>query len=102
MTAEGDNWYSYELEETATSNIIFNNGNGQQTPDLSRSSGEWWYKDNTWYDSKPTTETGGGGSTGGTLSIGSCGKGNMRIYVLSLPNNVAPGKIGEDGAYLKQ
>lgn len=29
MTAEGDNWYSYELEETATSNIIFNNGNGQ-------------------------------------------------------------------------
>lgn len=39
--------------------------------------------------------------TNGTLSIDSCGKGNMRIYVLSLPNNVAPGKIGEDGAYLK-
>ncbi len=76
MTAEGDNWYSYELEETATSNIIFNNGNGQQTPDLSRSSGEWWYKDNTWYDSKPTTETGGGGSTGGTTG-GTTDDGNV-------------------------
>ena len=39
--------------------------------------------------------------TDGTLSIPSVGKGNMRIYVLDLPGNSAPGKIGEDGTYLK-
>ena len=32
----------------------------------------------------------------GTLTTDSVGKGNMRIYVLN-----GPGKIGEDGAYLK-
>ena len=39
--------------------------------------------------------------TNGTLSIPSVGKGNMRVYVLDLPGNSAPGKIGEDGTYLK-
>ena len=39
--------------------------------------------------------------TNGTLSIPSVGKGNMRVYVLDLPGNSAPGKIGEAGAYLK-
>ena len=37
----------------------------------------------------------------GTLSMSFSGKGNMRVYVLSLPNNPAPGKIGEAGPYLK-
>ena len=32
----------------------------------------------------------------GTLTTEAVGKGNMRIYVLN-----GPGKIGEDGAYLK-
>ena len=40
--------------------------------------------------------------TNGTLSIGSVGKGNMRVYVLDLGGkNAAPGKIGESGAYLR-
>lgn len=37
----------------------------------------------------------------GSLSVSLSGKGNMRVYVLSLPNNPAPGKIGEAGPYLK-
>lgn len=37
----------------------------------------------------------------GSLSISCSGKGNMRVYVLDLPGNPAPGKIGEDGNYLK-
>ncbi|NPV01074.1 MAG: starch-binding protein [Brevinematales bacterium] len=38
--------------------------------------------------------------TDGTLAASCSGQGNMRIYVLDLVNNPAPGKIGEDGAYL--
>jgi hypothetical protein len=37
----------------------------------------------------------------GTLVAPVSGKGNMRVYVLSLPRNPAPGKIGVDGPYLK-
>ncbi len=37
----------------------------------------------------------------GSLTVDLSGKGNMRAYVLSLPGNPAPGKIGEDGPYLK-
>ena len=32
----------------------------------------------------------------GTLTVGSIGKANMRVYVLN-----GPGKIGENGTYLK-
>lgn len=39
--------------------------------------------------------------TNGTLSIEASGKGNMRVYVLNTDKTKAPGKIGEDGAYLK-
>ncbi|MDS0524658.1 alpha-amylase family glycosyl hydrolase [Clostridium sp. SHJSY1] len=39
--------------------------------------------------------------TNGTLTTSSVGKGNMRVYVLDLPSNGAPGKVGENGAYLK-
>jgi hypothetical protein len=37
----------------------------------------------------------------GTLAVTLSGKGNLRVYVLDLPGNPAPGKIGEDGPYLK-
>ncbi len=39
--------------------------------------------------------------TNGTLTASCSGKGNMRIYVLSLAGNPAPGKIGVNGSYLK-
>ncbi len=37
----------------------------------------------------------------GTLAVALAGKGNMRVYVLDLPGNPAPGKIGSDGPFLK-
>lgn len=37
----------------------------------------------------------------GTLTATVSGKGNLRVYVRDLPNNPAPGKIGEDSTYLK-
>ncbi|MNZ58131.1 hypothetical protein D3C78_761320 [compost metagenome] len=39
--------------------------------------------------------------TNGTLTANVSGQGNLRVYVLDLPNNPAPGKIGVDGVYLK-
>ncbi|WP_406046522.1 hypothetical protein OG799_01540 [Micromonospora sp. NBC_00898] len=37
----------------------------------------------------------------GTLTASVSGKGNLRVYVLGLPGNPAPGKIGADGPYLR-
>ncbi|GEL94651.1 alpha-amylase [Cellulomonas composti] len=39
--------------------------------------------------------------TTGSLSIAAPGKGNLRAYVLELPGNPAPGKVGVDGPYLR-
>ena len=39
--------------------------------------------------------------SGNTLSCSCNGQGNMRVYVLDLPGNPTPGKIGEDGAFLR-
>ncbi|MGE6737933.1 alpha-amylase, partial [Streptomyces sp. NPDC059900] len=39
--------------------------------------------------------------TDGKLSVAAPGKGNLRAYVLDLPGNPAPGKVGTDGPYLK-
>ena len=52
MTSEGNNWYYYEMPNVSSANLIFN-GNGKQTADLSRTAGEWWFKDNQWYSSNP-------------------------------------------------
>ena len=38
---------------------------------------------------------------GGTLTIDAPGKGNMRAYVLTTEKTLAPGKVGQDGTYLK-
>ncbi|SNY75580.1 alpha-amylase family glycosyl hydrolase [Paractinoplanes atraurantiacus] len=39
--------------------------------------------------------------TNGSLTADAGSKGNARVFVLSLPGNPAPGKVGTDGAYLK-
>lgn len=39
--------------------------------------------------------------TSGTLTASVSGKGNLRVYVLDLPGNLAPGKVGVDGPFLK-
>ena len=50
--SDGDGWYDVEISRTDC-NLIFNNGNGGQTGNLSRTAGEWWYKDGTWYEANP-------------------------------------------------
>lgn len=54
MQSEGNNWYTYKFENVNKINFIINK-DGEQTEDLSRKSGEWWYKNGTWYSSNPDT-----------------------------------------------
>lgn len=58
LTAEGDNWYGISYPNATSLNIVFNTpaaGTGlpNQTTDLSRTTGEWWYKNGQWTDSDP-------------------------------------------------
>lgn len=54
MKSDGNDWYSYTIAEATGSSLIFNDGSGKQTADLSRSVKEgWYYTDNTWYDTSP-------------------------------------------------
>ena len=50
--SDGDGWYDVTIEKTS-SNLIFSNSGNNQTSDLSRTAGEWWYKDGKWYESNP-------------------------------------------------
>lgn len=52
MTMETENWYQYSFSGTDKINFLFTYGLSQ-TEDLTRKTGEWWYKDGTWYKSKP-------------------------------------------------
>lgn len=47
MTAEANGWYFDSFPGRSSVNLIFNSGSNQ-TGDLSRTTGEWWYKDGLW------------------------------------------------------
>lgn len=54
MNSDGNGWYSYTIPKATSASLIFNDGNGKQTADLSRSTKEGWYNaDNMWYDVNP-------------------------------------------------
>ena len=48
--SDGDGWKDVTIEKTSCK-LIFNNPD--QTSDLSREAGEWWYKDGKWYEENP-------------------------------------------------
>ena len=52
MTAEGNNYYTYTFDNVTKINMMFVT-NGEQSKELTRNSGEWWYKNNKWYDKLP-------------------------------------------------
>ena len=51
MTAETNGWYKDTFTQSSI-NLIFNGG-GQQSADLTRTTGEWWYKDGVWTNYNP-------------------------------------------------
>lgn len=52
MTAEGDNYYKYTFSDVTKINFMFVT-NGKQSAELTKNTGEWWYKGNRWFDHKP-------------------------------------------------
>ena len=55
MEKEADGWYGYTIGATSA-NMIFlsaTNWNSKVSGDLSRTAGEWWYKDGSWYEGNP-------------------------------------------------
>jgi len=52
MTDEGNGWYGDAFPSETSINLIFNSG-GNQTIDLSRTSGEWWYYNGSWHNTNP-------------------------------------------------
>ena len=52
MQKEDNNWYSYSFADKTKINMIFNQGTNQ-TRDLTRTTGEWWYENGSWYSSNP-------------------------------------------------
>ncbi|KWX87695.1 hypothetical protein AMQ83_11515, partial [Paenibacillus riograndensis] len=54
MNSDGNDWYSYTITGAASASMIFNDGSGKQTADLSRNVKEsWFYTDNMWYEANP-------------------------------------------------
>ena len=58
MTFESENWYQYTFSGQEKVNFLFTYGL-TQTKDLTRKTGEWWYKNGKWYSKKPSD---GGGN----------------------------------------
>ncbi|MBR2109390.1 MAG: starch-binding protein [Ruminococcus sp.] len=52
MTSEGNNWYRYTFSGKTKINMLFVK-NGVQSAELTRETGEWWYKNNRWYSKDP-------------------------------------------------
>ena len=57
MTSVGNNWYKYELKNTNSTNLIFNNNGANKTSNLSITYGVWSYKDGVWTKGAPQIET---------------------------------------------
>lgn len=56
-TQQGGNWYKYTFKDSTKINMLFTDGtselSGQLSQDLTRNSGEWWYKNDRWYNYNP-------------------------------------------------
>ena len=52
MISEGNNYYKYTFSNVTKINMLFIT-NGVQSKELTRNTGEWWYKNNRWFDHDP-------------------------------------------------
>lgn len=54
MTASADGWFTYVINDVTAVNMIFTDKNGKQySPELRRTTGEWWYRNNRWTNHNP-------------------------------------------------
>ncbi|MBQ8573149.1 MAG: starch-binding protein [Ruminococcus sp.] len=56
-TEQGEDWYKYTFKDSTKINLIFTDGTntleGQLSKELTRNSGEWWFKGTRWYGKNP-------------------------------------------------
>ncbi len=52
MVSEGNGFYSYTFNNITKVNMLFV-VNGEQSAELTRNTGEWWYKNGRWYSKYP-------------------------------------------------
>ena len=57
----GENWYKYTFKDSTKVNLLFTDGTnkleGQLSKELTRNSGEWWFKGTKWYGKNPDDVT---------------------------------------------
>lgn len=56
MTSEGGNFYKKTFDGVTKINMLFV-VNGEQSAELTRNTGEWWYKNKRWYNHDPSQIT---------------------------------------------
>ena len=52
MVNEGNNYYGYTFDNVTKINMLFVT-NGEQSKELTRNTGEWWYRNGRWYSQDP-------------------------------------------------
>ena len=52
MTSEGNSYYKYRFDNVTKINFLFI-VNGKQSDELTRETGEWWYKNGRWFNHDP-------------------------------------------------
>jgi len=108
MTDEGSSWYGITLN-VESAKLIFTPADSwvSQTSDLSRTKGEWWYKDNTWFDYDPIDledptcmliSPSSGASITGKVTIKANATDNKAVAKVEFYRDAAV-KIGEDTSY---
>ena len=54
MTASSNGWFTYVINDVTAVNMIFTDKDGKQySPELRRTTGEWWYKNKRWTKYNP-------------------------------------------------
>ncbi len=54
MTTTGNGWYDYTCKDVTKVNMIFTDASGKQySKELTRTTGEWWYRNNRWTQYNP-------------------------------------------------
>ncbi|MDY4813702.1 MAG: starch-binding protein, partial [Ruminococcus sp.] len=55
MVSEGNGWYKYTFSDKTKINLMFVT-QGNQSNELTRTTGEWWYKGTRWYSKDPSNQ----------------------------------------------
>ena len=53
---QGEDWYTYSFKDVTKINMLFTDKDGKQlSNELTRNTGEWWYKNKIWRNTNPDT-----------------------------------------------